>query len=160
MRGNPNLTHFGVAPTAGLTHRVAGVVDDTSPGRAVSHEAPRDSVHVSDIVQLRWDVSRAGHGLLTIDTPRTRGILGHATDRTNNLQGVSITPGVTRHDWCTIVLTMVEGESMGAAPGRALLVTTGETGNRGWKPRPYQGASRAATSGDRARRSSRPSTPR
>ena len=49
--------------------------------------------------------------------------------------GVQVTVGETRSNWCTVSLTLLEGDSFDHNPRRALLVATGVTENTdmGWK---------------------------
>jgi hypothetical protein len=75
-------------------------------------------------------------GLFEFRGPRTRGFIGHADGRTVDLgEGVQIDVGKTRTGWCTLALTLLEGESLTRGPRRALLVATGYTENTdmGWK---------------------------
>jgi hypothetical protein len=88
----------------------------------------------SDTGQTAWDRREAGKGVVTIDSPRTKAVIGFTAGRSFDLGDVTITPGRTLQDWCTISLSLVEGESF-AKPGRALLVATGSAENTGmhWK---------------------------
>ena len=49
--------------------------------------------------------------------------------------GVQVTVGQTRSNWCTVSLTLLEGDSFDRNPRRALLVATGitENTNMGWQ---------------------------
>jgi hypothetical protein len=74
-------------------------------------------------------------GVFEIRSPRTKGFIGHADGQTLDLgDGVQVTIEKTRTGWCTLALTLLEGESLSVKPRRALLVATGYTENTdmGW----------------------------
>ena len=82
--------------------------------------------------ELTWDLSRKDRGVLVIDAVRLKAVAGFIAGRVFDLGGISIEPGETMQDWCTIGLSLVEGRSF-EAPGRAILVATGYAQNTGMK---------------------------
>jgi len=129
-----NASHLGVPGEAALVNRLAMTISDgTGAGSLPSLPDVSGPVYASDTGELAWDLSRAGKGVVTVNTPRTKAVIGFVDGRGFNLGGVVITPGATLQDWCTIALTLMEGDSFNGA-GKALLVLTGSAENTdmGW----------------------------
>ncbi len=128
--------HLGVPPTLALVSRVSLTIGEGATGLPAVPAAPGGSVLVSDTGELRWDNSVVAKGVATVDAPRTKVVVGHPAGRSWNLGGVTIAPGVTRQDWCTIGVSLLDGASFaGAAGARGVIVTTGDIENTGmvWK---------------------------
>ena len=90
----------------------------------------------SDTDELIWRLPSKDQGRLEMRSPRSKVLIGHADGQTVDLgQGVQVDVKKTLNNWCTVSLTLLEGESFDRAPGRALLVATGYTENSGmgWK---------------------------
>jgi hypothetical protein len=87
----------------------------------------------SDTGEIVWDTNRLYQSGVTIDTPRTKAIIAFIGLRTFELGDVTIVPGETQRNWCTVALTLTEGETF-SGPGRALLVAAGIAENTamGW----------------------------
>ncbi|AHF94653.1 hypothetical protein OPIT5_22980 [Opitutaceae bacterium TAV5] len=91
--------------------------------------------------QLTWDAN-APHGVVLIDTPHSKAVVGFANGRTFALGGetgasgssarVTIHPGKTLQDWSVIGL-MAKSDRDPGAPGEALLVACGYTQNTGMR---------------------------
>ncbi len=88
----------------------------------------------SDSGELTWD-AKPTSGLATINTPRTKVMIGHADNRAVKLGAVTIEPGPTRQQWSMIGLTSKESAVIGQA-GSSLLVACGDIENTkmGWVP--------------------------
>lgn len=88
----------------------------------------------SDGGELTWD-AKPSSGLATINTPRTKAVIGHSDDRAVKLGAVTVQPGKTRQQWSVIGLTARGQAPLGEA-GRSLLVTCGyiENTKMGWLP--------------------------
>ncbi len=133
-----DLGPHGVPPEATLVHRVALAVE----GQTASSDALRpDQVKlptddfVSDTGQLEWDLRRPGHGVVTVDTPRSKALVGYGSGARYELGGLVIEPGQTRQDgWSALTLTAIEGD-LATAPSRWLITATGyvENTDMGWK---------------------------
>lgn len=137
---------LGVPPAATLLHRVAIRVEGVGPpahppGGLSAGEVARELAgggaggqRVSDTGQLCWDLSTKDKGVVTVNSPRTRMVAGFVAGRSFSLGDVTIAPGATRQDWCTIAATLVKGERF-AGPASILLVATGYAENTamGWK---------------------------
>ncbi len=81
--------------------------------------------------ELRWDLSGSKAGLVVIDTPRSKAVIGYGSGRSFDLSGVRVTPGPTlQNGWSAITLTVIEGEDF-ATPGRILITATGYVENTG-----------------------------
>ncbi|ACB77098.1 carbohydrate binding domain-containing protein [Opitutus terrae] len=112
--------------------RVALSIGATATGLASPPATPTGSVFTADTGELRWDTSVANKGVVTVNTPRTKAVIGFTAGRSFDLGGVVIAPGTTRQDWSTIGLSLLEGyqfDQAGAA--RAVLVATGDQENTG-----------------------------
>ena len=125
---------LGVPATLSLRSRLdLSIGSDAAGASPIINQNP-GAVVVSDTAELRWDNSRADRGVVTIDTVRTKAVVGFVDGRDWNLGGVQIKPGATRHDWCTIGITLIEGTSFDSpAAGKAVLVATGDSENTGQK---------------------------
>ena len=133
--------NFGMDPRWSLAHAVA--MDPKPPlpnsgsgagreGARVSWPAlPADAkVFVSDTGELRWDLSQAGAGYFTVDTPRSKLFTGFVAGRIFHLGNVELTIGHTQRDWATISLACMDGAGFDR-PGRVLVTATGMVRNKG-----------------------------
>ena len=120
---------LGLDPAISLLHRTVLKVGNVPSGGSPPKMSPGVHKHlVSDTGEVAWDRRREGKGVVTVDAPRTKAVIGFVDGRSFQLGNVTIAPGRARQDWCTICVSLVEGESF-EKPGRALVVTTGETMN-------------------------------
>lgn len=86
---------------------------------------------VSDTGELAWDIGKGeGSSVFTINTLRTKAVVGFVKNRIFNLGGVQIAPGLTNQDWTAITLTSMSGSDSVLA-GRVLLTATGSSVNTG-----------------------------
>jgi hypothetical protein len=128
----------GVPPETTLVHRVALAVEgQTVPPDALRPDQVKLPIDdfVSDTGQLRWDLRRPGHGVVTINTPRSKAVVGYGGGQRYELGGLVIEPGQTRQDgWSAVTLTAIEGD-LATAPSRWLITATGHVENTdmGWK---------------------------
>lgn len=128
--------HLDVPATLALTSRLSLSIGAGATGLTTPPAAPVGNAFASDTAELLWDNSRISKGVVTVSSPRTKAVIGFTDGRSWNLGGVTIAPGSTRLDWCTIGLTLLEGEGFASdAGGRALVVATGDIENTGqiWK---------------------------
>jgi hypothetical protein len=117
-----------------FTNRVSTSVGTNPSGLTTAPPGPTASVVSSDTAELKWDTTVANKGLVTINTARTKGLVGFADNTTVSLGGVALRPGTTQLGWSTLMLTLVEGEVF-TNDCRALLVASGWWENTGqmWK---------------------------
>ncbi len=129
-----NVGQLGVDLRNAIRHRIA--LDTTGKTSVANAEALAEDTVMSDTGEIAWRLQAKDQGVFEIRSPRTKGFLGHADGQTLDLgDGVHVAVGKTRTGWCTLVLTLIEGESLSRDPRRALLVATGYTENTdmGWK---------------------------
>ena len=103
-------SQLGVPAGLAFTNRLSTSVGTNAPGLSVAPAAPTGSVLASDTGELRWDVSRASQGLVTMDTARTKALVGFCDNRPVTLGGLVLRPGTTELGWCTLGVTLVKGE--------------------------------------------------
>lgn len=128
-----NLSHLDIPPEIGLVRRIEMVLDpeasDLPDGDPVFEET---DVLVSDTGELTWDRSDPGAGVVTLDAPKAKVVMGFDAGRAFDLGGVVIDPGATDQGWSTVTVVCVEGTF--ADPdtgGRGLIATTGNAENTG-----------------------------
>ncbi len=129
--GGPRSVFSLVPPGAGLLERIGLDLEGKGSGSHPGVEIPkRVERWVSDTGELCWDLSRAGAGFFTADTPRTKVFTGFPAGRRIRLGGVELSFGKTRLGWATATLTCLDGEGFDR-PGRILVAATGLEENRG-----------------------------
>jgi len=128
----------GVPRAAALVHRVALATEGLAvPSDAIRPEAVRieGERYVSDTQQLIWDLSRPKRGVVTVNTSRSKAVIGFGGGQRYDLGGVVIEPGATRQaGWSAITVTAMDG-TFAETPARLLITATGEAENTnmGWK---------------------------
>ena len=125
-----SASQLGVPGKLAFVSRLATAVGPNPIGLTNPPAAPAGNVLVSDTAQLRWDLSVSGQGFVTVDTPRTKALLGYADNRAVNLGGVTLQPKTTRLGWCTLGLTLTRGEVL-TNDCTALLIASGWWENTG-----------------------------
>ena len=137
--------HLGVPSEAALIHRIAmAVTGQDIPTTALRPEQVQleGGRFVSDTGELVWDLSEPGHGVVTLNAPRSKAIIGFGGGKRFDLGGIVIEPGETlQNGWCAITVTVVNGEWPSDAsdrvprPVRLLVTATGyaENTDMGWK---------------------------
>ena len=118
---------LGIAKETALRHRVAMDLSGSGvpPGRS-------DNAGVaipSDTGELLWDTTVPGRGVVTVNAPRSKAVIGFGGGKRFALGEFIIEPGPTRQDgWSAITVTERQ-------PGRWLVTATGYVENTGmpWK---------------------------
>jgi hypothetical protein len=112
---------------------VAAGEHGTAPaGDAARPAGPR---YASDTSELVWDLSSKGRGVVTVNAPRSKAVIGYGGGKRFDLGGVVLEPGPTAQDgWSTLTVTALEGDLAGG-PARLLVTATGLAENTGmtWK---------------------------
>lgn len=128
-RGGPRIgaEHFGIQWQEALMRRVGvrlaeGENFDARP-------APVPGPLVSDTKELTWNSEGR---VVTINTARSKGVIGSLQAGAFELGDVNITPGKTKQNWATIQVTVLEGADFKTAR-RLLVTTTGHAENTGMK---------------------------
>lgn len=85
---------------------------------------------ISDTGELIWNpgTEEDGTSVFTINTSRTKAVIGYVKNRVFNLGGIQIAPGPTSQDWVAITLTAMSGENS-LLKGKVLLTATGSSIN-------------------------------
>jgi hypothetical protein len=130
----------GVSPETALVHRVAIAVHRGPHKPLPPLNAPRpapstEKRFVYDTGELVWDTSLPGRGVVTVNTPASKSVIGWGGGKRFDLGGVAIEPGPTLQDgWSAITLTARTGR-LDAGPCGMLITATGlvENTNMGWK---------------------------
>jgi hypothetical protein len=129
--------HMGIPRETALVHRIALATE----GVPIPEQPPGTDVHagmrryISDTGELAWDLSMRGRGVVTVDTTKSKAVIGYAGGRRFDLGGVRIEPSTTRQEgWCTITLTVRAGR-LGDGPTSLLVTATGTAENTAmrWK---------------------------
>jgi hypothetical protein len=125
--------HLGLSGLQALTRRIALDIGPGAAGRPLLLPAPPPPPpYLADTGELSWEVTGPGKGLVQINTPRTKALIGAVDGVERELGDVSLRVEKTRLGWATLGLTLLAGESFSAdAGGRALLIATGEVENTG-----------------------------
>ncbi len=133
-----DLVHAGTAGVSResfLVHRVA-LATETGPHRKAPHVEPVKSGarrYESDTGELIWDRSNPNRGVVTVNTPRSKAVIGYGGGRRFDLGGVVLAPGASvQEGWSTLTLTVREGQ-MTKGPARLLLTIIGLAENTGMK---------------------------
>jgi hypothetical protein len=128
-----NARQAGVPGEVSLVHRVALATGSDKPKPDVpSVTGPR---LVSDTGELIWDRSEKGRGVVTVNTARSKAVIGYVGGKRFELGGVVIEPDRTMQDgWSVVTLTAREGE-LARGPARLFVTATGHVENTamGWK---------------------------
>jgi hypothetical protein len=125
-----STSQLGVPGGLAFTSRLSANVGVNATGLTSPPPAPAGSALASDTGELRWDLSRAGQGLVTLDTPRTKALIGFADQRAVTLGGLTLRPAATHLGWCTLGLTLTRGEVF-TNDCTALIVASGWWENTG-----------------------------
>jgi hypothetical protein len=128
------VASLGLDLKTAAMHRVALDVSGRSP--APTAAPPAKGQQVSDTGELCWRLPGKDQGVLELRGARTKAAIGHVDHKRIDLgHGVEVTVGRTRTNWCSVALTLLEGESFNDHPRRALLVAAGITENTdmGWR---------------------------
>lgn len=127
-------SQLGVSGKLAFTNRLSTSVGTNAIGLTNPPPAPSGNVLTSDTGELKWDLATANRGVVTINTARTKAVLGYATNRIWNLGELTFTPGTNRLGWCSLGATLTRGTSF-TNDCTALVVASGWWENTGqvWK---------------------------
>ncbi len=118
---------MGLDPRLSLLHGVAldiGKETDNISNSPPPAIAENTTTYVSDTGQIHWDVSKAGAGYFTVDTPNTKVFSGFVAGRKFSLGDVTLEIGPTRLDWATISMVATDWQGFNK-PGSILIAATG-----------------------------------
>lgn len=131
-----NGSHLNVPNDVPLTKRFALDVSANPQGQNQAPAASNQNTLTSATGELVWNLAQANQGLVTINTAKTKALIGFINNRAVTLDNVGITVAATANNWATVSLTAQQGnfaDVTGAA--KLLVVTTGnvENTNMQWK---------------------------
>jgi hypothetical protein len=131
-----NGSHLNVPNDVPLTQRMALDVSANPQGQQSPPAASTAKKLTADTGELVWDLSVADRGLVTVNTAKTKSVVGYINNRAQQLGNVGIKVAATARNWATVSLTAMRGsftESDSAAS--ILVVATGdaENTNMQWK---------------------------
>jgi hypothetical protein len=114
----------------GLVHRLALDTAATPTGVDSAPVLSNISLLQSDTGQLQWDRSDASAGIVSIDTERSKGVLGYIEGRRFELGEIALEVGQLQLGWATLSITAQSGSlDEYTSPATLLAVATGRTEN-------------------------------
>lgn len=126
---------IGIQPELALIHRVALLTEGIKqPPGAIPPDRIKVSTNrfVSDTGELVWDLSTPNRGVVTINTPKSKAVIGFGFGKQFELGEFIIEPGKTMQDgWSAITITRVSQEK--EKYQRWLLTATGYAQNTDMK---------------------------
>ncbi|MBK1876253.1 carbohydrate binding domain-containing protein [Pelagicoccus mobilis] len=113
-----------------FTQRVSLSIGDSPTGLDEQTAVPAGPVFTSDTNEISWDRTFTNKGVITVNTGKTRSMIGYIDGRDFDIGNVRIDPGDTQEDWATVTLTAMQGSfDQPHAAANILLVATGLTEN-------------------------------
>jgi hypothetical protein len=123
-------SQLGVPGRLAFTNRLSVSVGTNATGLPTAPAAPTGNVITSDTAELRWDITTAGRGVVTMNTPWTKALVGFADNKTLDFGALSIRPATTQLGWCTVGATLKRGEVF-TNDCTFVVIATGWTENTG-----------------------------
>jgi hypothetical protein len=127
-------SQLGLSGKFAFTNRLSVSVGTNAVGLPNAPAAPSASVLTSDTGELRWNLASANRGVVTVNTPRTKAVLGYATNKVWNLGELTFAPSSNALGWCMLGATLTRGSTF-TNDCSALIVANGWWENTGqvWK---------------------------
>lgn len=125
---------MGLSGKHAFIRRLSTDAGDAPSGLTNAPAAPAGNVLTSDTGELRWDAAAAGRGVVTVNTPRSKAVVGFVTNRVVQLGELTFTAASNRLGWCSFGATLTRGDSF-TNDCTALVVASGWWENTGqvWK---------------------------
>jgi len=126
-----NLRATGYQPASPL--RLRTFLDFSARGNSIRGpgvSGPSAPPLRSDTGELNWQVDEKRGGLVTIDTPRTKAVIGRLGGRKVELEGLTVTMPETDTNFAAVTLTAMDGKPL-AESGRILITAVGRVENTG-----------------------------
>jgi hypothetical protein len=127
--------HAGLPREAALVHRLALGVGLKAMSSADKFPRPAGPRYASDTGELLWDLTDKQRGVVTVNTPKSKAVIGYGSGKRFELGNVTLQPGATAQDgWGILTVTVMEGK-LSSGPARLLLtaVGTAENTDMRWK---------------------------
>ncbi|WOO41543.1 carbohydrate binding domain-containing protein [Rubellicoccus peritrichatus] len=124
---------YGMKPEQAIKHRVGLKPSENAHGIAAPLADEHSEKVASDTDEFIWDNTDPNGGVILIDTPKTKVLLGYGEGNRYDLGDVSILPGETIGGWQTIAVTSLDDREL-LNSKRMLVVATGyvENTDMGW----------------------------
>lgn len=103
-------SQLGVPGTLAFTSRLNTSVGTNAIGLTSPPAAPPGNDLTSDTGELRWNLGQPNAGVVTVDTSRTKAVIGFADNEPTTLGPLTLRPGTTQLGWCTLAATLTHGE--------------------------------------------------
>jgi hypothetical protein len=103
-------SQMGVPGTLAFTSRLDTSVGTNAIGLTSPPAAPPGNDLTSDTGELRWNLSQPGAGVVTVDTPRTKAVIGFTDHQPVTLGSLTLQAGTTLLGWSTLGITVTHGE--------------------------------------------------
>jgi hypothetical protein len=129
-----NARQMGLSGKHAFVRRLNTEVGDAPAGLTNPPAASPSNVLLSDTGELKWDLATPGRGVVTVNSPRTKAVLGFATNRVFQLGELTVAPSTNRLGWCSWGATLTRGHTF-TNDCTALVVASGWWENTGqvWK---------------------------
>jgi len=103
-------SQLGVPGTLAFVSRLDTSVGTNAVGLTSPPAAPPGNDLASDTGELRWNLSQPGAGVVTVDTARTKAVIGFTDHQPAAFGGLTLQAGTTRLGWSTLGVTVTHGE--------------------------------------------------
>ena len=103
-------SQLGVPGTLAFTSRLNTSVGTNAIGLTSPPAAPPGNDLTSDTGELRWNLGQPNAGVVTVDTSRTKAVIGFADNEPTTLGPLTLRSGTTQLGWCTLAATLTHGE--------------------------------------------------
>ena len=103
-------SQLGVPGQLAFVSRLDTSVGTNAGGLTNPPAAPPGADLVSDTGELRWNLSQPGAGVVTVDTDRTKAVIGFTDHQPATFEGLAIQAGTTQLGWSTLGITVTRGE--------------------------------------------------
>lgn len=125
-----NASQLGLAPETALINRVAIATGRNAlpaGAKAAPFQPAQKGRFAADQGQMVWDLSQPGRGLVSLNTERSKAVIGYGGGQSLALGSVTIEPGTgIQEGWCAITLTALDPPGQ---PARWLVTATGYAEN-------------------------------
>ncbi len=123
-------SHLNVPDDVPLTKRFALDVSANPQGLSVAPVASASTTLTSDTNELAWNRSIVDKGVVTIDTAKTKSVIGFINGRSFTLGNVTIAVAPTAFNWATVSLSLQQGSfAKPTEAAKLLMVLTGNVEN-------------------------------
>jgi hypothetical protein len=103
-------SQMGVPAKLAFTSRLNTSVGTNPSGLTNPPAAPPGNDLSSDTGDLRWNLTQPSAGVVTINTARTRALVGFADNQPLTFGELTLRPATTQLGWCTLGITLTRGE--------------------------------------------------